>query len=83
MLQTNLTVAGPAVGRDLSEVEAGFAGQIATAAWLGDMTHEAAIEAFVAYALACYPRNRIDSEFVRMALIAEYRRRRERLDLMS
>lgn len=71
----------PAVG--LSLIAADFAGQIATAVWLSKLTDAAAREALWSYALACHRGKRWESMGMRAALVAEYRRRRERQDACS
>lgn len=67
----------------LSLIAADFAGQIATAVWLRKLTEEAAREVLWCYSLACHRGKRWESIALRDALIAEYRRRRERQDACS
>lgn len=67
----------------LSTVSADFAGQIATAVWLGKLTDETAGEALWSYAIACHRGNRPESASMLDALMAEYRRRREWQDACS
>ncbi len=61
----------------LGAVAADFAGQVATAVWLGKLTDEAACEALWSYALACHGGARPASTRMCAALTSEYRRRRE------
>lgn len=68
---------------ELSPFESTFAGQIATAVWLGNLTEQAALEALTSYAIACHLRERANSLRLRAALLTEYRRTRERQDLVS
>jgi hypothetical protein len=67
----------------LSEVDASFAGQIATAVWIGKLDEEAAREALLSYAIACQLCERTHLIRLREALLAEYRHCRERQDLVS
>lgn len=67
----------------LRSVDACFAGQIATSVWLGYMTDAAAREALLSYAVACRLRESGQPIGLREALLAEYRRCRERQDLVS
>jgi len=79
-LAGNIEVRAP--GR-LREIDANFAGQIATSVWLGYLSEAAACEALLAYAVA---RRRIEGGHLieqRDALLAEYRRCRKRQELMS
>jgi hypothetical protein len=73
----------PSRASRLGTVAADFAGHIATAVWLGKLTHEAACEALWSYALACCPGRRCDSAIMRADLMAEYRRRRDGQDLCN
>ena len=68
----------PAAG--LSLIACDFVGQIATAVWLEKLSDAAAREALWSYALACHRGKRWESMGLSEALIAEYRRRRERQD---
>lgn len=72
-----------ALATGLSLIAADFAGQIATAVWLGKLTGEAAREALWCYSLACHRGKRWESIAMREALTVEYRRRRERQDACS
>lgn len=67
----------------LNSAAADFAGQIAIAVWLGKLTEEAAREALASYAMACHQAKRISCVRLKEALVAEYRRRRERQDACS
>lgn len=67
----------------LDAVSAEFAGQIATAVWLTNLTDAAAREALWSYAMACYCGARWRSMGLWRALLAEYRRRREGQDACS
>lgn len=67
----------------LSTTAADFAGQIATAVWLGKLTDESAREALVSYAIAYHRARRIPCVRLKDALLSEYRRRRERQDACS
>lgn len=61
----------------LGPVPAEFAGQVATAVWLGKLTDEAAGEALWSYAMACRGGARPAATRMLAALMSEYRRRRE------
>lgn len=65
-----------------SEVERGFACQLATSVWLLQLGDEAAKEALSAYVMARF-RDRPAQACLRVALETEYRLCRERLDLCS
>lgn len=53
-----------------------FAGQIATAVWLGKLSDEGAREALWSYAMACHAGARLDAARMLEGLITEYQRRR-------
>ena len=65
-----------------SDVERGFACQLATSVWLAQLDHEEAQEALLAYVMARY-RSRQAQARLRIALESEYHLCRERLDLCS
>lgn len=67
----------------LGRIATEFAGQIATAVWLGKLTDAAAREALWSYAIARRRGIRWASDRLWQALIGEYRRRRERQDACS
>lgn len=69
--------------RYFNEIDANFAAQIATAVWIGNLSDAAAREALLSYAIACQLADRTHLIRLREALIAEYRRCRERQDLVS
>ena len=93
MCQIERMQAADAVGREamdtgrsaseLSAVESSFAGQIATAVWIGKLTEEAAREALCSYAIACHLSERGNLMRLHTALLSEYRRWRERQDVAS
>jgi hypothetical protein len=66
----------------LTDIEVGFALQVATAAWLGKVTDDAARDVLGLYALAVR-RGNLAQARLSAALIAEYHGCRERLDLCS
>jgi hypothetical protein len=66
----------------LTDLEVGFALQVATAAWLGKLTDDAAQDVLGLYALAVR-RGKPARSRLTAALVAEYRHCRERLDLCS
>jgi hypothetical protein len=66
----------------LTRAEALFAVQVATSVTLRTLTDEAAREVFGSYAMACRCDKREQSRLW-AALVREYRRCRERLDLCS
>lgn len=61
----------------LGRIPVEFAGQVATAVWLGKLTDEAAGEALWSYAMACHGGARPAATRMLGALVGEYRRRRE------
>lgn len=65
----------------LGRVPREFAGQLATAVWLGELTCEAAREALWSYAMACHGGARPASTRMLEALMSEYRFRREWQDV--
>lgn len=65
-----------------SDVERGFACQLATSVWLLQLNDEEARKALAAYVMARY-RNRRAQARLRVTLESEYRLCRERLDLCS
>jgi hypothetical protein len=68
--------------RCLTDIEVGFALQVATAAWLGKVTDDAARDVLGLYALAVR-RGKPAQARLWSALVGEYRHCRERLDLCS
>jgi len=86
MFETQRIVVVDADERSASElgtVESSFAGQIATAVWLGKLTDGAAREALSSYAIACHLCERANRMRLHAALFTEYRHCRERQDLVS
>lgn len=73
----------PACAGRLGPVAADFAGHIAMAVGLGKLSDEAACEALWSYALARCPGKRCDAAILRADLMAEYRRRRDGLELCN
>jgi hypothetical protein len=65
-----------------TDIEVSFALQVATAAWLGNLTDDAARHVLGLYALAVR-RGKPAQTRLWSALVAEYRDCRERLDLCS
>ena len=70
-------------GVRLGKLDSSFAGQIATAVWLGFLSDRAAREAILSYAMACGMTGRLPLIRLRDALLAEYQFCRERQDLVS
>lgn len=68
---------------ELTALESSYAGQIATAVWLGKLSDEGAREALLSYAIACHLCEGTLVIRLRAALLAEYRHWRERQDLAS
>ena len=66
----------------LTRLDADFTVQIATAVWLSRLSEEAALEALNSYAIASERGKRAQVR-LRVALLREYRRCRERQDICS
>jgi hypothetical protein len=72
---------GPRAG-GLSRLEADFTVQIATAVWLSRLSEDSALEALNAYAIASERGKRAQVR-LRVELLREFRRCRERQDICS
>ena len=68
---------------ELNRLEAAFAGQLATAVWIGQLTDTGAREAILSYAIASHFTVRTPVMRLNSALLAEYRHWRERQELVS